>query len=272
MLARPSLTEPSEWELRVDLAACYRLFDHLGWTEMIFNHISMRVPGPEHHFLINPFGLHYSEVTASNLVKVDLDGNVIGRSDYRVNRAGFVIHSAIHAAVPTALCIMHTHTTAGLAVASSRRGLSANNFYGATVLDAISYHDFEGPSVHDDEKARLVADLGGKRAMILRNHGLLVHGPRRVPPALSAQSRLRGATGDRRARRGDRAFGRDPRALRRPHDQRLQPQRAPALRCDGSASRPARHVLSELAEPAHFIPLASAVTARWSKSLAKPMN
>jgi ribulose-5-phosphate 4-epimerase/fuculose-1-phosphate aldolase len=189
MLGQPSLTEPSEWELRVDLAACYRLFDYLGWTEMIFNHISMRVPGPEHHFLINPFGLHYSEVTASNLVKIDLEGRIVGRSDHPVNRAGFVIHSAIHAAVPDALCIMHTHTTAGLAVASSRRGLTANNFYGATVLDAIAYHDFEGPSVHDDEKARLVADLGSKRAMILRNHGLLVHGPT-IPDAFHLHYQL----------------------------------------------------------------------------------
>jgi ribulose-5-phosphate 4-epimerase/fuculose-1-phosphate aldolase len=167
---------PGEWELRVELAACYRIFAMRGWTEMIFNHITMRVPGPEHHFLINPFGLHYSEVTASNLVKIDLDGKIVGESDYPVNPAGFVIHSAIHAAVPDALCIIHTHTTAGMAVASSKRGLWPSNFYAAQAIDEIAYHDFEGPSVHDDEKARLVADLGGKRMMILRNHGLLVHG------------------------------------------------------------------------------------------------
>ena len=165
-----------EWALRVDLAACYRIFDYLGWTEMIFNHITMRVPGPEHHFLINPFGLHYSEVTASNLVKIDLDGKIVGHSDYPVNPAGFVIHSAIHASVPDALCIVHTHTTAGLAVASSKRGLVANNFYGAQVFDNVAYHDFEGPSVHDDEKPRLVKSLGNKRALILRNHGLLCAG------------------------------------------------------------------------------------------------
>jgi ribulose-5-phosphate 4-epimerase/fuculose-1-phosphate aldolase len=167
---------PEEWKLRVELAACYRVFDHLGWIEMIFNHITMRVPGPEHHFLINPFGLHYSEVTASNLVKIDLDGKIVGHSDYPVNPAGFVIHSAIHAAVPDALCIMHTHTTAGLAVASSKRGLVPTNFYSSAVIDRVAYHDFEGPSVHDDEKPRLVRDLGDKPALILRNHGLLCYG------------------------------------------------------------------------------------------------
>jgi ribulose-5-phosphate 4-epimerase/fuculose-1-phosphate aldolase len=167
---------PEEWKLRVELAACYRVFDYLGWIEMIFNHITMRVPGPEHHFLINPFGLHYSEVTASNLVKIDLDGKIVGHSDYPVNPAGFVIHSAIHAAVPDALCIIHTHTTAGLAVASSKRGLVPTNFYSSAVIDTVAYHDFEGPSVHDDEKPRLVRDLGNKRALILRNHGLLCHG------------------------------------------------------------------------------------------------
>jgi ribulose-5-phosphate 4-epimerase/fuculose-1-phosphate aldolase len=166
-----------EWALRVELAACYHLFDYLGWTEMIFNHITVRVPGPEHHFLINPFGLHYSEVTPANLVKIDLDGKIIGHADYPVNPAGFVIHSALHAAVPDALCIMHTHSTAGLAVASSKRGLVPTNFYSATLYGAVAYHDFEGPSVHDDEKPRLVADLGERRAMILRNHGLLVAGP-----------------------------------------------------------------------------------------------
>jgi ribulose-5-phosphate 4-epimerase/fuculose-1-phosphate aldolase len=166
-----------ERALRVELAACYRLFDYLGWTEMIFNHITARVPGPERHFLINPFGLHYSEVTASNLVKIDLDGRIVGHSDYPVNPAGFVIHSALHAAVPRAHCIMHTHTTSGMAVASSKRGLAPTNRYAASVLESVAYHDFEGPSVHDDEKARLVADLGNKRALILRNHGLLVHGP-----------------------------------------------------------------------------------------------
>ncbi len=181
-----------EWALRVDLAACYRIFDYLGWTEMIFNHITMRVPGPEHHFLINPFGLHYSEVTASNLVKIDLDGKIVGHSDYPVNPAGFVIHSAIHAAVPDARCIIHTHTTAGMAVACSKRGLVANNFYAGVMFDDVAYHDFEGPSVHDDEKPRLVRDLGDKHALILRNHGLLVHG-RSIPEAFRYHYQLQRA-------------------------------------------------------------------------------
>jgi ribulose-5-phosphate 4-epimerase/fuculose-1-phosphate aldolase len=165
-----------EWALRVQLAACYRIFDLLGWTEYIFNHITLRVPGPEKHFLINPFGLWYSEVTASNLVKIDLDGNTIGRSEWPVNKAGFIIHSAIHAARSDAHCIMHTHTTAGVAVACQSDGLSANNFYGSQLHGRVAYHDFEGISVELDERPRLVNDLGDRNIMILRNHGLLVCG------------------------------------------------------------------------------------------------
>jgi ribulose-5-phosphate 4-epimerase/fuculose-1-phosphate aldolase len=149
----------------------------------------MRVPADGHQFLINPYGLHYSEVTASNLVKIDLDSKIIGHSEYSVNPAGFVIHSALHAAVPDALCIMHTHTTAGMAVASSKRGLVPTNFYSASLHDAVAYHDFEGPSVFEDEKPRLVTDLGDKRAMILRNHGLLVAG-RTIPDAFELLFRL----------------------------------------------------------------------------------
>jgi ribulose-5-phosphate 4-epimerase/fuculose-1-phosphate aldolase len=165
-----------EWALRVQLAACYRIFDLLGWTEYIFNHITLRVPGPEKHFLINPFGLWYSEVTASNLIKIDLDGNTIGRSEWPVNKAGFVIHSAIHAARSDAHCIMHTHTTAGVAVACQAEGLSANNFYGSQLHGRVAYHDFEGISVELDERPRLVNALGNRNIMILRNHGLLVCG------------------------------------------------------------------------------------------------
>jgi ribulose-5-phosphate 4-epimerase/fuculose-1-phosphate aldolase len=165
-----------EWALRVQLAACYRIFDLLGWTEYIFNHITLRVPGPEKHFLINPFGLWYSEVTASNLIKIDLDGNTIGRSEWPVNKAGFVIHSAIHAARSDAHCIMHTHTTAGVAVACQAEGLSANNFYGSQLHGRVAYHDFEGISVELDERPRLVNALGNHNIMILRNHGLLVCG------------------------------------------------------------------------------------------------
>jgi ribulose-5-phosphate 4-epimerase/fuculose-1-phosphate aldolase len=176
-------TSSEEWEARVQLAACYRIFDMLGWIEMIFNHITLRVPGPNRSFLINPFGLWYREVTASNLVKVDVDGNPLGHSEWPVNRAGFVIHSAIHAARPDAHCVMHTHTTAGMAIACQRDGLASDNFYAAMLHGHIAYHDFEGVTVHDDEKPRLVRSLGDKNILILRNHGLLACG-RTVPEAL----------------------------------------------------------------------------------------
>ena len=172
----------AEWQARVQLAACYRIFDMLGWVEMIFNHITVRVPGPEVRFLINPFGLHYSEIRASNLVLIDIDGNPVRPSDWPVNRAGFVIHSAIHEAVPNAHCVMHTHTTTGIAVACLKEGLSPHNFYAAMLHGRVAYHDFEGITVEPGEKERLVRDLGGKPAMILRNHGLLAWGPS-VPEA-----------------------------------------------------------------------------------------
>jgi ribulose-5-phosphate 4-epimerase/fuculose-1-phosphate aldolase len=166
----------TEAELRRELAACYRIFDHLGWVELIYNHITVKVPGPERHFLINPFGLMYREVTASNLVKVDLEGRIVGPSRYPINPAGFVAHSAIHAARPEALCIMHTHTTAGMAVACKKQGLTPTNFYAAMLHGRVAYHDFEGITVNPDEKPRLVASLGDKRHMIMRNHGLLAWG------------------------------------------------------------------------------------------------
>jgi ribulose-5-phosphate 4-epimerase/fuculose-1-phosphate aldolase len=172
----------AEWQARVQLAACYRIFDMLGWVEMIFNHITVRVPGPELRFLINPFGLHYSEIKASNLLLIDIEGNSVRPSERPVNRAGFVIHSAIHAAVPDAHCVMHTHTTTGMAVACLREGLSAHNFYAAMLHGRVAYHDFEGITVEPGEKQRLVRDLGDKPAMILRNHGLLAWGPS-VPEA-----------------------------------------------------------------------------------------
>lgn len=165
-----------EQSLRVQLAACYRIFDYLGWSELIYNHITVKLPGPEKHFLINPYGLHYSEVTASKLVKVDLEGNVIGSALYPVNRAGIVIHTAIHAARPDVHCIAHTHTTAGMAVACSQEGLRADNFYSALLNNHIAYHAFEGITVMDDEKERLVSNLGDKSLMILENHGLLSTG------------------------------------------------------------------------------------------------
>ena len=166
----------AERKARVDLAACYRIFDLLGWTEMIFNHITLRVPGPEPRFLINPFGLHYREVSASSLVLIDLQGNVLRKSEWPVNRAGFVIHSAIHGAVAEAHCVMHTHTTTGSAVACLKDGLSPDNFYGAMLHGQVAYHDFEGVTTDPDEKGRLVRDIGDKKAVILRHHGLLSWG------------------------------------------------------------------------------------------------
>lgn len=171
-----------EWRLRQELADCYRLFAHLGWGEAIFNHITLRVPGPERHYLINPFGLMYEEVTPENLVKIDLDGNPAGPSEHPVNPAGFIIHSAIHRAREDAHCIMHVHTTAGIAVACKQGGLSHDNFYGAMFHERVGYHDFEGISVHAEEQPRLVRSLGGKDVLILRNHGLLVVG-KDVPTA-----------------------------------------------------------------------------------------
>jgi ribulose-5-phosphate 4-epimerase/fuculose-1-phosphate aldolase len=164
---------PAEQTARVQLAATYRIFDYLGWTELIYNHITLRLPGPERHFLINPFGLRYAEVKASNLVKIDLEGKVVGKSDWPVNPAGFTIHGAIHAGIPNAHCVMHTHTTAGMAVACSQGGLSMSNFYSAQLHGKVAYHDFEGITVHADEGPRLIRNIGDKPAVILRNHGLL---------------------------------------------------------------------------------------------------
>jgi ribulose-5-phosphate 4-epimerase/fuculose-1-phosphate aldolase len=165
-----------EWDARVQLAACYRIFAHLGWTELIYNHITLRLPGQERQFLINPFGLMYSEVCASNLVKIDLAGRVIGASKWPVNPAGFTVHAAIHEHLPDAHCVMHTHTTAGMAVACSRAGLSMSNFYSAQLHGKLAYHDFEGITVHADEGPRLVRNIGARQAVILRNHGLLAWG------------------------------------------------------------------------------------------------
>ncbi|HUR89495.1 MAG TPA: class II aldolase/adducin family protein [Ramlibacter sp.] len=172
---------PDEWAARVQLAACYRIFDLLGWTEMIYNHITLRLPasvtGADKQFLINPFGLHYSEVTASNLLKIDVKGNKLDDNPWPVNPAGFTVHSAIHENVDGAHCVMHTHTTTGLAVASTKEGLAQNNFYSAQLHDMVAYHDFEGITVHGDECPRLLNNMGGKPVLILRNHGLLSWGP-----------------------------------------------------------------------------------------------
>ena len=177
--ARPVKDLPmseAERKARVELAAAYRIFDMLGWDQLIFNHITLRVPGAEHRFLINPFGLHYSEITASNLLLVDLEGNSLRESKWPINRAGYVIHSALHESQPEAHCVMHTHTTTGMAVACLKDGLSPHNFYGAMLQGQVAYHDFEGISVESEERERLVRDIGDKRAVILRNHGLLAWG------------------------------------------------------------------------------------------------
>ncbi|HSA90423.1 MAG TPA: class II aldolase/adducin family protein [Burkholderiales bacterium] len=180
-LKRTPISE-AERKARVELAAAYRIFAMLGWTEMIFNHITVRVPGPELRFLINPFGLHYSEIKASNLVLIDIEGNPVRETEWPVNRAGFVIHSAIHGSIPQAHCVMHTHTTTGLAVACLEEGLSPHNFYGAMLVGKVAYHEFEGVTVEPGERERLVRDIGDKPAVILRNHGLLAWGPS-VPEA-----------------------------------------------------------------------------------------
>ena len=177
--AQPAAMSDEEWRLRLELAACYRLVDWIGWTELIYNHITVRVPAPAgapSQYLINPFGLHYCEVTATNLVLVDVDGNKVGDSPYPINAAGFVIHSAIHAARPDAHCVIHTHTTAGIATACKKGGLRSDNFYSAMLAGRVGYHDFEGITTGLDEQPRLVASLGTNDALILRNHGLLAVG------------------------------------------------------------------------------------------------
>lgn len=179
-VASPATCHPDEWAARVELAACYRVFAHLGWTEMIYNHITVRLPdsvtGGEKHFLINPFGLHYSEVTASNLVKIDLQGRVLDGSSHPVNPAGFVVHSTLHDGIEGAHCVMHTHTTAGVAVACLQGGLQQTNFYSAQLHNMVAYHDFEGITIHADEGPRVLQSIGNKPAVILRNHGLLAWG------------------------------------------------------------------------------------------------
>lgn len=173
---QPARFSPAEWQARVKLAAAYRIFDHLGWSELIYNHISLRVPDEPGHFLINPFGLHYSEVRASNLVKVDVEGNIVGHSDWPINPAGFTFHGAIHATLPDAHCVMHVHTTETQAVCCLEDGLAFTNFYAAQLYGKIAYHDFEGITVHLDEGRRILASAGDKPVLLLRNHGPVVVG------------------------------------------------------------------------------------------------
>ena len=165
-----------EAAIRVDLAACYRLVALYGWDDLVFTHISARIPGPEHHFLINPYGLMFEEITASSLVKIDLKGEKVGASPYPVNPAGFTIHSAVHEVREDAGCVMHLHTPDGTAVSTSKEGLLPLNQTAQLVLPELAYHDYEGVALRDDEKPRLVADMGQKGYLMLRNHGLLTAG------------------------------------------------------------------------------------------------
>ncbi|HMJ24858.1 MAG TPA: class II aldolase/adducin family protein [Pyrinomonadaceae bacterium] len=165
-----------EWQARIDLAATYRLVALYGWDDLIFTHISSRVPGADHHFLLNPYGMMFEEVTASSLVKIDLAGNKVTDSPYFVNPAGFTIHSAVHAAREDALCVMHLHTDYGIAVSAQKDGLLPISQQAMLALSSLAYHDYEGLALNEDEKPRLVADLGDKSQMILRNHGLLTVG------------------------------------------------------------------------------------------------
>jgi len=175
----PSLKEvvsAEEWQLRCDLAACYRLVAAYGWSDLVFTHISARVPGGDHSFLINPYGLMFDEITASSLVLIDQEGNKLRESPFPVNRAGLVIHSAIHAAREDAQCVLHTHTRAGVAVSAQAAGVLPISQQSTFVLASLAYHDYEGVALRDDEKPRLVADLGNHAGLILRNHGLLTVG------------------------------------------------------------------------------------------------
>jgi len=181
----PAGMSSGEWRGRLELAACYRIFAHFGWTEVIFNHISLRVEDTDGapSYLINPYGLLYGEITAHNLLKLDVTGAKRSLSPHPVNQAGFVIHSAVHAARADAHCVVHTHTDTGMAVACKEEGLRHDNFYSAALAGRIAYHDFEGITTDVDEQVRIVASLGDKPYLILRNHGLLAIGSH-VPDAL----------------------------------------------------------------------------------------
>lgn len=169
---RDQVTE-EEWQTRVDLAACYRLIAMHGWDDLVFTHVSARVPEPDEHFLINAYGLLFEEMTASSLVKVDLSGEKVLDTPYFINPAGFIIHSAVHEARPDVGCVLHTHTKAGVAVSAQEAGLLPISQVSLFPLASVGYHDYEGVALNPDEKPRLVADLGDKTNLILRNHGLL---------------------------------------------------------------------------------------------------
>ncbi|HZW23118.1 class II aldolase/adducin family protein [Noviherbaspirillum sp.] len=178
-LAIPSLQDrvsEEEWQTRVDLAACYRLVANFGWSDLVFTHITARVPGEEDRFLINPYGMMFDEITASSLVKIDLDGNKVEESPFPVNPAGFTIHSAIHAVRHDAQCVLHTHSVNGVAVSAQKEGVLPISQQSIFVLSSLAYHGYEGVALNAEEKPRLVADLGDKNYLMLRNHGLLTLG------------------------------------------------------------------------------------------------
>ncbi|MGY6270008.1 class II aldolase/adducin family protein [Achromobacter denitrificans] len=182
---------PEEWQMRVDLAAAYRLVAMFGWDDLVFTHISAKVPGTE-HFLINPYGAMFEEITASSLVKIDIQGNKVMASEGEVNPAGFTIHSCIHAARPDVVCVLHTHSINGVAVSAQEDGLLPLSQFAMSVLHSLAYHDYEGFALLEGEKARLVRDLGDRQHMILRNHGLLTAG-RSVAQAFVGMHRLEAA-------------------------------------------------------------------------------
>ncbi|MCS6886267.1 MAG: class II aldolase/adducin family protein [Acidobacteriota bacterium] len=192
MTAVREMVSAEEWQLRIDLAAAYRLVALYGWDDLVFTHISARVPGPERHFLINPYGMLFEEITASSLVKVDLAGQIVMKTDYFINPAGFTIHSAIHEAREDAHCVLHVHTPEGVAVSTHRQGLLPISQQSLFVLASLAYHDYEGIALNEEEKPRLVADLADKTFMILRNHGLLTIG-RTVADAFLAMYILQSA-------------------------------------------------------------------------------
>jgi ribulose-5-phosphate 4-epimerase/fuculose-1-phosphate aldolase len=173
-VVRPVSIDETEWALRQQLTHFYHLVDYLGWTELIFNHISVRVPGSDGHYLVNPFGLNYSEVTPENLLKVDLHGTLVVPSEYPANPAGFALHSAIHGARDDAHCIVHTHTTPVSAIALKQGGFRHDDFYGAQLFGRVAYHTFEGITLFAEEKDRMLQSLGNKHVLVLRNHGVAV--------------------------------------------------------------------------------------------------
>ena len=185
MSASPKISIPSlqhrvsaeEWEVRVDLAACYRLVAHFGWSDLVFTHITARLPGTKDQFLINPYGMTFDEVTASSLVKIDLAGNKLDDTPFPVNPAGFVIHSAVHSVRHDAQCVLHVHSLNGVAVSAQQEGVLPISQQSMFVLASLAYHDYEGVALNDEEKPRLIADLGSKTFLMLRNHGLLTVGP-----------------------------------------------------------------------------------------------